>query len=180
MSKPPTIRLLGVDPSSTRTGWVIMTGPTEIVDATICRPLGAKAPPLERAISMAGEVVGITRNMRVTHVVIETPALHAHGHVLPRAQGHGLAVYGMAVGIIAYAVRMAIGWRNMTAVPADEWTPPRTSKKRRQVMIAAEFPQYREIMEAGKDPGGDVADAIGLCLWWFGQQQIKQLEQGNG
>jgi len=174
MSKLPTIRLLGVDPSSTRTGCVIMSSPTEIEDATICRPCDAKASPFERAMSMATDVRAIIWNKQITHVVIETPALHAHGHVLPRARGHGLAIYGMAVGVILYAIGAAIDWQNMTALPADEWVAPRTSKARRQALIAAEFPAYRTIMDAGKDPGRDISDAIGLCVWWRGQRQKEQ------
>ena len=162
-----SIRLLGVDPSLSRTGCVVMTNPTTILHWYRCRPSHTTASVWGRAIDMADDVVGIIRDHRVTHAVIEFPAVHPHGHVPSR--GHGLANYGVAVGVVAAACRAELGDGRICAVPVEEWTAAGITKRKRQIGIAAMFPQYRELMAAGKDIGGDVADAIGLCLWWFEQ-----------
>lgn len=177
MSTTKPTRVLIVDPSSSRTGCVVATGPMEIERMELCRPASPDASALERARSMADDVAAIIREQRIGHVVIETPALHAYKYT--GYSGHGLALYGLAVGIIIVRASEVIGWNNMTPVPADQWVPKGTTKERRQLAVAAEFPAYGEIMDAGQDPGADIADAIGLWQWWRGQQRIEQLEQAG-
>ena len=169
MSTTKPTRVLIVDPSSSRTGCVVATGPMEIERMELCRPASPDASALERARSMADDVAAIIRELHIGHVVIETPALHAYKYT--GYSGHGLALYGLAVGIIIVRASEVIGWNNMTPVPADQWVPKRTTKKMRQLSIAAQFPAYREMMNAGKDPGADIADAIGLYLWWKAQER---------
>jgi hypothetical protein len=72
------------------------------------------------------------------------------------------------------AARDLVGTDNVVPVNED-WTGGVTKEKRAR-LIAMEFPRYAAAM--GLDSGGDVADAIGIALWWMGQQKLKGLMAG--
>lgn len=79
-------------------------------------------------------------------------------------RGAGLAVYGCGVGAIATE---AEHWAeaNDAAVEAileNDWTRG-VPKNTRQIAIANLYQEYR----IGNDPGGDIADAIGMAVWWL-------------
>jgi hypothetical protein len=95
-------------------------------------------------------------------VVIEITS----GKVARRARGKGhngagLSVYGMAVGYLWRECVAALG-ESVSTVEENVWTAG-VPKDRRARHIATLFPAYRR----AKDPGGDVADAIGLGRWYL-------------
>ena len=70
-------------------------------------------------------------------------------------------VYGTVLG---YAAGLASDQPRCTVAVADnqQWTRGK-SKDDRQAATAMQFPQY----DASRDPGGDMADAIEMGLWWL-------------
>lgn len=154
-----------------------MTSPTVIEHTELCRPAVGTASVFDRANSMADDVVEIIGEKQIDRIVIESPAVHANCRA--DGTGFGLAVYGFAAGIITGRVSRVFPLQYMVIVPADKWVPKRTTKTKRQLAVAAEFPAYRKIMDADKDPGKDIADAIGLGQWWWAQQRIERLEQAE-
>jgi len=100
-------------------------------------------------------------------IVIEVPsgkvgAKHGGG-------GAGLTTYGFAVGAVWQACRNATVWANVHTVDESTWTR-RVPKKKRQLLIAAQFPQYGAVVDI--DKGGDVSDAIGIGLWWLTEEKL--------
>ena len=93
-------------------------------------------------------------------VILEVPASrvftsrHAGG-------GRGLAIYGMAVGYIWHALKVAESVSTVHLVKADEWTGGHSKAKRVAVAQRA-APDY----DPKTDRGHDVADAISLLIWW--------------
>jgi len=85
--------------------------------------------------------------------------------------GAGLAVYGSAIGALwQVAVARARYCESPTRVRCIEenlWTN-RVPKEDRVVAVAQRFREFR----IEDDPGGDIADAIGLSLWWIREQAI--------
>ena len=82
-----------------------------------------------------------------------------------------MAVYGMAVGALWATLKSEMGLKPGPRGPiiidtVDErtWTKG-VPKRTRQRRIGFAFPAYANVMAV--DSGGDVADAIGLCLWWW-------------
>jgi hypothetical protein len=96
---------------------------------------------------------------------------------LKRGARARLAIYGMAVGELCRAAKWAHLADDTIPVPprvycVDERTWTRgVPKAKRQRRIMAEFPQYAALI-AARDCGGDVSDAIGIALWWFGHEAV--------
>lgn len=161
--------VVGIDPSSTRTGYAILKDPLAVHDAGYFRPHRKEDDVPTRIRTMAGEVGDLVHELsNPVHVVVEIPSgLVGARH---RGGGSGLTVYGMAVGAIWYACELAAPG-DVTAVTETRWTRGETKSVRRQ-WIAAQFPEYAEM--AARDTGGDVSDAIGLALWWFQNQTAQE------
>ena len=71
----------------------------------------------------------------------------------------------MAVRVLLQVVLRAMADETrLVTVEPKTWTTG-TPKKLRRQMIAASFPEYAAVVEG--DAGGDLSDAIGLCLWCF-------------
>jgi len=163
-----TDRVLGIDPSSTRTGYAVMTSPTNLVEAGALTGENRRDPALDRIDQMVSEVTGILSEQRITRVVIEVTT----GHIGRRhgGGGAGLATYGMAVGAIRNACCERLGASSVTSLYENRWTNG-VPKRTRQRVIAAALPAYR----IETDSGGDIADAIGLCVYWFKQRRAKEM-----
>ena len=103
---------------------------------------------------------------RLGEVVIETPARQS-----PDQRRRGQALYGVAVGVCVAHVRWLrydLG-SDIILTPADDWTR-RRSKPDRAAIVEAAVDGYRR----RDDPGLDVADAIGLCLWWESERLVRR------
>lgn len=166
-------KLLCIDPSSTRTGYAVfeLPAPAALLDAGYLTPSPRNIPAIERIFAMQNDLRELIHEVKPRRMVIEITS----GHVGRRHQGHGagLAVYGMAVGVLLAECRAATVINvnvPVTTVEENDWTLG-VPKKRRQVQVAMMFPQYREAMS--RDDGADVADAIGLGLWWFDRGRLR-------
>lgn len=164
------MKVLGLDPSSTLTGYAVMSRPTKILDAGHLRPNGAKKPAWDRIVTMVTSLRFLLRDYRPKVIVIEVPTRSVG--LRHKGKGAGLAIYGMAVGAACWEA--SVFGSSLVCVDANTWTGG-VSKFKRQHLIAAEFPEYKEQLD--RDRGGDLADAIGLCLWWY--QGRKLVRSGN-
>jgi Holliday junction resolvasome RuvABC endonuclease subunit len=162
--------LLTVDPSSTCTGYAVMGNAANIVDAGLLRAGSDKAPAVERIYCMRGELRNLIRQYQPACVLIEVTSGHTAGRIHRRTAG--LAVYGMAVGAL-----LDTAWaeaRCVEYVEENAWTAG-VPKEKRQARIAAIFPEYAQAKQ--RDVGADVADAIGLALWWYERKHAKERMQ---
>lgn len=155
--------LLSLDPSSTRTGFSVSTGRLSLIEAGMLNPADASNPPYVRAWTMADDAVELCREHGVNQIVIEGPAPQS-----PRMGNRGQAAYGMAVGVIWARLRLLEIPLQVVAV--DVWTA-KVSKAHQAACVASDFPEYAAMRK--RDPGMDVADAIGLAVWWWQEQKVR-------
>jgi hypothetical protein len=163
--------VLSLDPSSKAVGWAVMTGPACVLQGGIITPPNNAAPARERIYRMAQELRGLLREIRPGRILIEWPSGHV-GTKRHRGGGAGLSVYGCGVGYIvatadAYCEFDAIA--EVVTITETDWTRG-VRKPERQAAVISLLPQY----DASLDPGGDLADAIGLAVWWFRGQAIAE------
>lgn len=161
--------VLGLDPGSRTTGYAVMRTADELVDAGLLKA-DPRAAPLVRLVTMIGEVQRLLEETKPTVVVIEVPT----AHVSRGRPGAGLTIYGMAVGAIFATVwcsDFGLSYK-IRAYDEREWTHG-VPKSERQAMVATMVPEYR----TATDPGGDVADAIGLCLHDFEWERVAKLTE---
>lgn len=157
------MRLISFDPSSTRTGYAIFDGPSVILEAGYLSA-DRKLDAISRIHVMCAEAVDLLVNNVPDRAVLEiTSGKVGRRH---RGAGAGLAVYGMAVGAMSWALRSMLG-EDLEYVPENAWTRG-VPKRIRTERMACLFPEHREAF--AKDTGGDVADAIGLGVWLFSQR----------
>jgi hypothetical protein len=173
------VKILALDPSSTRTGYAILTSPTAdgLVEAGYLRPERSTDRYLDRITAMAQDLHGlISMTAGIDLVVIEMPSGRCGGGQR-RGAGSSLIVYGVAAGMLwGVAVgRVGTGVKAVETVFENVWTG-RVSKGVRQQRIAAQFPSYAKACAA--DTGGDTADAIGLGVWYLEEHIIERANRG--
>lgn len=161
--------LLAIDPSSTRTGYALMSNAQTILDAGLLKPEKNSDPAIMRIVVMAKDLTDLLYETWPDQVVIEIPSAHTAGRLKFKSAGAGLAIYGLAAGAMFWACNSFTD--KTDTVDAELWTRG-IPKKRRQQEIATIF-QNR--YDATKDVGGDIADAIGLACWWFSKQRAKRI-----
>jgi hypothetical protein len=163
--------VLGLDPSSTICGYAAMGSRREVVSVGWLKPGCRDDNSFERDMAMCDDLVTLLEELRPTTILIEWPKgkVHEGRH---HGRGAGLAVYGTGVGAIA---RQAVVWArsgggcDVVPILDTVWTRG-IPKVERQRAIACEVPEYAPHM--GEDPGGDMSDAIGLCLWWLAERSL--------
>ena len=155
-----TSPILSIDPSSTCSGYAIMEGERSLREAGCLRPRRSTDQAIYRIAAMARQLEDLIAEHHLRLGVIEITS----GKVARRRGGcgAGLAVYGMAVGALFWAMFKALDGAVMT-VHENDWTRG-IPKRRRARTVEVMFPQYRGI----EDPGLDVADAIGIGVWYYG------------
>lgn len=168
------MKIIAVDPSSTRTGYAVMQPPGKVIEGGYLTPRRCRDEPIVRATAMGRELRDLIAGEHPHDVVVEVTSGKVQAR--HRGGGAGLAVYGMAVGLILGAalygqVCCPKHWGTHW-VYENEWTQGRPKDARRE-RLRIEYPQYAAAFAA--DSGGDLADAIGLGLWWFGERRKKGL-----
>jgi hypothetical protein len=172
------VKLLALDPSSTRTGYAVFEmfhdapSGAALIDAGYLQPPKREAPAIERIAEMVVDLRELMHELMPRNIVIEIPSGHVGNRHLGR--GAGLSIYGLAVGALWSAARAPIGGqgRRIEVLTLEEnaWTRG-VQKNKRQMAVAMEFPQYREVIS--KDGGADVADAIGLGRFAIERMKIE-------
>lgn len=161
--------ILGLDPSSTCIGWGAVTMSGQLAEAGKITPRHACDQSWDRIVSMHADLVTLFRQTRPGAIVVEW----TRGKVGQRHKGlgAGLAVYGCGVGAAGLAAHL---WGlehpgcTVAAVLENTWTGG-VPKDKRQLAIATEFPDYAPHL--ADDAGGDIADGIGIALWWLQERR---------
>lgn len=157
----PGKSILALDPSSTCVGYAVLNGPRQLLDAGRITPAKRKADANARIRSMAADLRELLGEHVGAAVVVEDTSGKVARHGRARGMnGAGMAIYGKAIGYLVRVVEEATG-AEPVMVLENVWTRG-VGKARRARIIAGEFPAYR----MDDDPGGDVADAIGLARWF--------------
>lgn len=170
MTRSPVI--LAIDPASRVTGLALLDAHGEIVNAFRATPdkgMGDKPAHLRVPAMAAAACETLYEFPTLRRVVVEVPSGRP-GTGSKAGASSSLIVYGFAAGWIAAKVEAVCRTLDIECdlVTEAEWTQRfakrcgGAAKAKRIEYAAARYPTYRAVMEAGKDPGGDVADA--LCL----------------
>lgn len=159
------MKLLAIDPASKVTGYAVLNERGDVIDAQLIRASRSKLP-LDRIASIIADLNGVCDEHSPSAIVVEVTSGRP-GTGSTRGASSSLAIYGMAVGAIWWAMR----GRGIAVHPVDEdrWTA-RYSKAQRQLAAVATVPGY----SAQKDKGGDVSDAIALGRWWLDRQRFRE------
>lgn len=152
--------VLAIDPSSTRTGYAMMDNRAKLIEVGLLLPNNPRGDPWMRTLDMVDEFRKLLEAHRPEHVVIEVPT---HTHRRQFGKPGNLIVYSMAVGAFCMAAYLH-PYGNTHRVPANVWTEGK-AKARRQAVIFLLYSAY----QPKRDPGLDMADAIGLGRWWIDQ-----------
>jgi len=154
--------ILSLDPSSTIVGFAFLRIDAGLVRAGVIEPAKRAEPSYRRILSMRIDLRGLLDEYKPGTILIEwTKGKVGRRH---HGRGAGLAVYGCGVGAIATE---AEHWAEandaeVEAILENDWTRG-VPKNTRQIAIANLYQEYR----IGNDPGGDIADAIGMAVWWL-------------
>lgn len=157
------MKILSIDPSSTKTGFALLDERETLLDAGTLRPNKTTDAAEYRVAAMCRDLENLLIINAPDIVVIEWTS----GKVGRRHKGYGagLAVYGIAIGAIW---RTAVIWaakgaaRQVITIYENEWTAGK-SKSRRSGLIKTLYPK----IDLSKDTDGDIADAIGLGAWYI-------------
>lgn len=178
--------IFSIDPGSQRSGWAVMTGEEKLVEAGLLLPERTRDGAEKRLQAMMQDLVRLLVQYQPDVVVLEWTS----GKVITSRHGGGgagLAIYGIAIGALwavclQWAQVSRAGGRTceVVCISENEWTHGRPKTRRRiggkavpsrVDLIQHRFPAY--VPE--KDPGGDVADAIGLALWYLHKHKLLSL-----
>ena len=154
------MHIVSLDPSSIRTGYAVVASPGCLLEAGYFSA-SPKDDPIARILSQCQDLRELLYQRKPDAVVVEVSSGKIAGR-FGAQKISGQAVYGMAVGALWCEARQ--GCAAVYTVRENVWTR-RTPKRERQAQIAALYPQYAKSI--GIDRGADVADAIGLALWWL-------------
>lgn len=166
------MKLLTLDPSSTRTGYAVSTAATVIIDAGVLNPRKTGAPAEVRIPLMVADTRALITEHRPTRVLIEWPTGRVHGAIAARSRGQGQSLYGAAVGAIWQACIDAMPPSTVELVTTHDWTVSKTKQTRVRALVQR-MPGLARTLE--KDTGLDMADAIGMGVWWWDRQTIEQV-----
>lgn len=166
--------VLSIDPGSKRTGWAVLTQREQLLQAGVLTGDKTTDPAEFRIAAMCRGLRELLEEWQPGTVLIEWSSGHV-GRRRHNGGGAGLAVYGIAIGALW---QVAVVWSTLgeprerqarvRCIEENLWTN-RVPKEDRVAAVAQRFREYR----IEDDPGGDVADAIGLGLWWIRELAIE-------
>jgi Holliday junction resolvasome RuvABC endonuclease subunit len=177
--------LLCLDPSSTACGVAYFPTMSPKQAPTFLRRITPKSswnPIMRIDYILQGVIIHVTE-YKPSAVVLEYSSGKVAGRLKSRSPS-GLAVLGQAQG----EVRMALlDYQKANGSPTVEtvdesWTggEPKPSRAAR---VALEFQVYRDFVrdhgDGGKD-GLDVADAIGIGLYWIAKTNLERMAKDAG
>lgn len=172
------MRLLSLDPSSTTTGWAVLTGldREDLVEAGVVTPDDDKAAAMVRTRSMTPQVLGLIDEHKPNVILVESTSgkVNKKRH---KGAGAGLATYGMAVGFMLASIEWYTGdcqpLPAIHAITENTWTRSVPKRSRAEAM-AYRYAGYARAVAAGLDKDRDAADAIGLAVWWFTERMVAK------
>lgn len=177
------LTILGVDPSSTCTGWALLRErrgrdrallPELVEHGIITVKGGDKLPGTERARRMAPELITIIEQHKPDMAVVEVPS-----GKIAAAQGtdawRGLPVYGYAVGYLDCTLRVTLDEGCVISVDERTWSGG-AGKRPRATRIGVLFPGYDRDRDG--DTKLDIADAIGIAFWFINTLERQRRTAG--
>lgn len=170
--------IFSLDPGSIRTGWALMRPPERLIRAGLLLPDKQKASSDLRIDAMCRSLWTVLNYWRPETILIEFTSgkvSRRHG----RGGGAGLAIHGAATGALW---RECVAWlryqppqnqieTKVVLVKENDWTR-QVPKADRIDAIASAYQEYR----AADDTGGDIADAIGLNIFYQRERAVRLAE----
>lgn len=170
--------ILTLDPGSLRTGWCVMGGPEQLLQAGVLLPDKQAAGSEFRIHRMCEDLRLLLAEWQPKTILIE----YASGKINPRrhhGSGQGLQIHGISIGRLWG--ECVAWWRllptkqqlqtKIVLIAENDWTRG-VPKVKRQAAVAQMFPQYKP----QQDPGGDLADAISLSIYYHREQTVRLAE----
>jgi len=161
--------ILALDPSSTIVGYAALRRDQSLIEAGLLWPAKRSDASYERVRTMGNDLATLLDRLRPSVVLVEWTkgkvGVRRHG-----GHGAGLAVYGVGVGWIACRAECWAAGREgceVIGVLENDWTRG-VPKEARQAAMRTLVPEYAGV----EDAGGDIADALGLGLWWLREQSL--------
>lgn len=170
--------VFAVDPGSIRSGWAVLDRHEQLLAGGLLLPDKIHIDSEFRINSMCQDLWQLLDEWRPNAIVIE----YGSGKINIRrhhGQGSGMQIHGVSIGALW---REAVAW--WRALPAEQqletkvilitenkWTRG-VRKEERAAAIAAMFPKYNP----AKDPGYDLADAVGLASWYQREHLLRAAE----
>jgi len=170
--------IFSLDPGSLITGFALMKPPEKLIRAGTLEPDKKTAPSELRIAAMCRSLWDLLNYYQPKTILIEWTSGKVgkrHG----RGGGAGLAIHGAATGALWREVLAWLRWQppeNQIAtttrlITENTWTR-QVPKADRQAAIAQMFPEYK----VEQDPGGDIADACGLAVFYMREQRVRLKE----
>ena len=159
--------ILSLDPSSTIVGFAFMRFDGGLVRAGVIEPVKRAEPSYRRILSMRKDLRFILNEYCPDTILVEWTKGKVGGR--HHGCGAGLAVYGCGVGAIATEADHWAETNDSTvkAILENDWTRG-VPKNTRRIAVASLYQEYK----IGGDPGGDIADAIGMAVWWLRNRSL--------
>lgn len=167
--------IFSLDPGSVCTGWAVMRPPERLIRAGLLLPEKRTAPSEFRVAAMCHSLWQLLNLWLPRIILIE----YGSGKVNPRrhhGQGSGLQVHGISVGALWREVVAWIRWQpvenqigtKIHLIRENDWTR-QVPKADRIDAIASAYQGYK----AADDTGGDIADAIGLNIFYQRERAVR-------
>lgn len=171
--------ILSLDPSSTCTGWALMDRSARLLQGGLLTPDKLKTDPQFRIAAMCRDLRQLLDELQPEMILIEWPSGHV-GTKRHHGGGAGLSIYGAACGGLW---QVCEHWlrslppeqqndREVELILENDWTRG-VPKVDRVAGVASRFSEY----SIEQDPGGDLADAIGLGVWFLTEYRARLAEQ---
>lgn len=170
--------VFSLDPGSLKAGWAVLDSHEQLLAGGLILPNKIHIDSEFRIAQMCQDLWQLLDEWQPKVIILE----YGSGKINPRRHhggGSGMQVHGISIGSFW---REAIGWRR--ALPAEQqlevkvvlivenrWTRG-VRKEERAAAVAAMFPKYNPV----KDPGYDLADAIGLASWYQRERLLRAAE----
>lgn len=170
--------ILALDPSSTTTGWALLDRSERLLQGGVIKPHKQQCEAQYRIGQMCVDLRQLLSELGPETILIEWPSGHV-GRKRHHGGGAGLSVYGAACGALwqvceAWVRSLPSDRQSVTEVELvleSDWTRS-VPKPDRVAGIAGRFKEY----EPGQDSGGDLADAIGLAVWFLTEHRMRLAE----
>jgi len=174
--------VFSLDPGSIRTGWAVMQFPEQLIEAGLILPDKVRAESEFRIAAMCRDLRQLLNKWQPETIVIEWTSGKV-GRRRHKGGGAGLAIYGISIGALwqtceAWRCSLPIEQQldvKILLIRENVWTNS-ILKSDRAAAVASLFPEYK----VEQDTGGDIADALGLGLWYLRERKVRLAAMVSG
>jgi len=170
--------IFSIDPGSIRSGFAVVNRSQRLIEAGVLEGDKRTAGAEFRINDQCKDLWHLLDKHRPKTILIEWCSGKIN-HRRHKGTGQGLQIHGVATGALWCEI---IAWRrtlpaedaiqvNINLIPENTWTR-QVPKRDRQIAIASMFQEY----SIERDLGGDIADALGLAVWFLRHQLVKLAE----